>query len=49
MLGLSPWTVQDHVKAVYAKTGVSRADLGSLGSARGHEPSALGALAAVTS
>ncbi len=31
MLGLSPWTVQDHVKAVYAKTGVSRADLGSLG------------------
>jgi DNA-binding CsgD family transcriptional regulator len=30
MLGLSPWTVQDHVKAVYAKTGVSRADLGSL-------------------
>ncbi len=31
MLGLSPWTVQDHVKAVYAKTGVSRADLGALG------------------
>ena len=31
MLGLSPWTVQDHVKAVYAKTGVSRADLGCLG------------------
>jgi len=31
MLSLSPWTVQDHVKAVYAKTGVSRADLGSLG------------------
>jgi DNA-binding CsgD family transcriptional regulator len=30
-LGLSPWTVQDHVKAVYAKSGVSRADLGSLG------------------
>jgi DNA-binding CsgD family transcriptional regulator len=30
-LGLSPWTVQDHIKAVYAKTGVSRADLGSLG------------------
>jgi DNA-binding CsgD family transcriptional regulator len=49
MLGLSPWTVQDHVKAVYAKTRVSRADLGSLGSARGHEPSALGALSAVTS
>ena len=31
MLQLSPWTVQDHVKAVYAKTGVSRADLGGLG------------------
>ena len=31
MLQLSPWTVQDHVKAVYAKTGVSRADLGALG------------------
>jgi DNA-binding CsgD family transcriptional regulator len=31
MLALSPWTVQDHVKAVYAKTGVSRADLGALG------------------
>ena len=31
MLGLSPWTVQDHIKAVHAKTGVSRADLGSLG------------------
>ena len=31
MLSLSPWTVQDHVKAVYAKTGVSRADLGALG------------------
>ena len=31
MLSLSPWTVQDHVKAVYAKTGVSRDDLGSLG------------------
>jgi DNA-binding CsgD family transcriptional regulator len=31
ILSLSPWTVQDHVKAVYAKTGVSRADLGSLG------------------
>jgi DNA-binding CsgD family transcriptional regulator len=30
-LQLSPWTVQDHVKAVYAKTGVSRADLGALG------------------
>jgi DNA-binding CsgD family transcriptional regulator len=30
-LSLSPWTVQDHVKAVYAKTGVSRADLGTLG------------------
>jgi DNA-binding CsgD family transcriptional regulator len=29
-LQLSPWTVQDHVKAVYAKTGVSRADLGAL-------------------
>jgi hypothetical protein len=23
--------VQDHVKAIYAKTGVSRADLGALG------------------
>jgi DNA-binding CsgD family transcriptional regulator len=34
VLGLSPWTVQDHVKAVYAKTGVSRADLGALGAAR---------------
>jgi DNA-binding CsgD family transcriptional regulator len=31
VLSLSPWTVQDHVKAVYTKTGVSRADLGSLG------------------
>jgi DNA-binding CsgD family transcriptional regulator len=31
MLQLSPWTVQDHVKAVYAKTGVSRTDLGALG------------------
>ena len=31
MLSLSPWTVQDHVKAVYAKTGVSRGDLGTLG------------------
>jgi DNA-binding CsgD family transcriptional regulator len=30
-LKLSPWTVQDHVKAIYAKTGVSRADLGALG------------------
>jgi DNA-binding CsgD family transcriptional regulator len=30
-LSLSPWTVQDHVKAVYAKSGVSRADLGALG------------------
>jgi DNA-binding CsgD family transcriptional regulator len=29
-LALSPWTVQDHVKAIYAKTGVSRSDLVSL-------------------
>jgi len=33
ILGLSPWTVQDHVKAVHAKTGVARADLGALGAA----------------
>ena len=38
MLQLSPWTVQDHVKAVYAKTGVSRADLGASGRSAGdHE------------
>jgi DNA-binding CsgD family transcriptional regulator len=34
MLQLSPWTVQDHVKAVYAKTGVSRTDLGVLAAPR---------------
>jgi DNA-binding CsgD family transcriptional regulator len=33
-LQLSPWTVQDYVKAIYAKTGVSRADLGALGAQR---------------
>ncbi len=30
-LHISPWTVQDHLKAIYAKTGInSRSDLGSM-------------------